>query len=379
MLSIDELLVALTEEQVFETFLSALETLGLPARSWKQGGFARTVLRVVARTYASFTVLIVAAIKSGFLETASGGWLTLLAYYVYGVTRISATFATGRATFTNTLGGVYSYNPEEITILWGTGPAQKAYVNTEAFSLNPGDVVSVAIRAVEQGSASSAPPGVINALQTTITGVTVTNPLSVVGTNEQTDEALRAQCINKLSTLSSLGPRGAYAYAVIAALRLDGSPVDINRMWISPSSSTGTVTIVCASPSGVPVADDLTAVRLSVENIARPDSVTATVLAANPVALSSAITVWAKSTPGIDAAGIEALVGAALVPMVAAHPIGGNTKPPSTQGYLFDSTIEGTAKAAHPSIYAVDGAVSLALAVQDVATLGTTITVRIVP
>jgi hypothetical protein len=51
-LSVSQLFTPVTEDQAFETFLSTLETLSIPARSWRIGGAFRNILKVVARSYA---------------------------------------------------------------------------------------------------------------------------------------------------------------------------------------------------------------------------------------------------------------------------------------------------------------------------------------
>jgi hypothetical protein len=381
MLSVSALFTPISEDEVFESFLATLETLSIPARSWRKGGAYRNILRAVSRTYAGLTVVMSDFAKAGFLDDSSGGWLTLLAHFVYGVDRPPATFALGKLLFTNVGGGVYdSSNAAAGTVfaLWTDG--NKTYVTLEDLNLlNPGDTQLVPIRAVEIGSASSVAPTLINALQTNLLGVEVSNPLSVVGSDAMPDELLRQLCRDKLAALSPLGARGAYDYAVAIAKRLDGSPVDINRHRIISDPTTGTVTIICASPSGVPLDSDLDAVRLSVEENARPDSVTAVVLGAVPVAFSKTLTVWARAQAGVDAAAILADVDGALVTMVAVYPIGGERKYPATQGYLFATNIEGTAKAAHPTIFAIDGVGSdLAIDPDGVVTLAATVTVRIV-
>lgn len=376
-LTVEQLTKPLTEEEVLESFLSILETLGLPARSWRTGGVVRTILRVVARTYSGFTSLMAAAIKSGFLETAEGPWLTLLALHVFGVVRREATFATGTIQLTNGGGGIYAFNADEVRFLW---PAEgKAYTNSEAFTLAPGETKGVAIRAVEVGAASSAPPGSITALETVLLGVTVTNPASVVGQDEEKDPELRTACRNKLAALSVRGPRGAYAYAVRQAVRPDGSAVDINRLSVSPSSSTGVVTVYVASPSGAPSAADLEYIEESIETYARPDSVTANVVAATEVPLTRTLTVWAKRTDGVSAEDVKKLVEDALVTEIALYPIGGIPKPPDAQGYLYADFLAGVVKSAHASIYDVDGAgADVALSPGQVATLEATVTVRVV-
>jgi hypothetical protein len=377
-LSVESLIVPTTEDQVFEIFLTELETLGIPARSWRQGGVARTILRVVAKAYAAFAVLMANAVRAGFLETASGAWLTLLAYYVFGVTRRPATFATGILTISNTGGGVFEWQPGELRALWTD--EKKAYTNQDHVILNPSDVLNIAIIAVEQGAASSAPPGAITSLETTFLNVTVTNAEAVVGSDEESDVDLRLACRNKLGAISVRGPRGAYAYAVRAATRGDGTPVDINRISISPSSSTGVVTVYVASPTGTPTPTDIDYVKASIEDIARPDSVTANVLPVTEVPFARTLTVWARRTDGVSAADIKALVERALVVEIASYPIGGIPKPPSTTGYLYSDFVSGVAKGAHASIYDIDGAGSdFALAPGQVATLASpSISVRIV-
>jgi hypothetical protein len=377
MISIEELVAPQSADEVFETFLTELETLGVPAKSWRKGGVARTILRVVAKTYSGFTELMADAISAGFLETATGSWLTVLAKQVFNVERQEATFATGELLFTNTGGGIYSFNEDEVRALWED--EGKAYANAESFTLNPAESKLIAVRAVEVGSASSAPPNTITELETFILGVTVTNPEAVVGNDAETDEELRTACRNKLAALSVRGPRDAYAFAVREAKRPDGSSVDINRQQVSPSSSTGTVTVYVASPSGAPSPTDIQYVEESIEAIARPDSVTVTVLAATEVPLTRTVTVWARRTSGVSAESIKTAVEKALIDEIKVYPIGGIPKPPSSQGYLYEDFLAGVVKGAHLSIYDVDGlGDDVALAPGDVVTLAATVTVRIV-
>jgi len=319
-----------------------------------------------------------AAIKAGFLESATGAWLALLAKNVYGVDKILATFATGQVQVSNAGGGVYPFNPGELQVKNSSTGA--VYANTASITLNPTDVLLVDIQALIAGSASTSAAGTIDALVTELVDVTCMNPAAVVGTDDETDEVLRQRCRDKLGSLSPLGPRAAYAYAVRSALRLDGSPVDINRLAVSPDSSTGVVDVYCASPSGTPISTDLDAVAANIEAVARPDTVTVNVHGATTVPLASSLTVWAYTTAGLDAPGLTTLVENALIAMIEAYPIGGVAKPPSTQGYLYQSTIEGTALGAHDSVFAVDGVGGdLAISPGQVATLTATVTVRFVP
>ena len=113
--------------------------------------------------------------------------------------------------------------------------------------------------------------------------------------------------------------------------------------------------------------------------IARPETATATVAAATPVTITRTLTVWAKRTDGVAAADIKSLVETALVREAPSYPIGGIPKPPSTQGYVYADFISGVAKAAHSTIFDVDGAgADVALAAGEVAVFAISANVRLV-
>src|SRR4029077_15219009 len=115
-LSISSLLAPATSTAVRAKFVSMLNTLGIPADQWRPAGVASSILTITSITYANFTQLVADGIASSFLGTATGGWLTLLAQYVYNVIREPATFASGAETFTNTGGGIYNFAPGALVI-----------------------------------------------------------------------------------------------------------------------------------------------------------------------------------------------------------------------------------------------------------------------
>jgi len=358
LITVAELLRSASTAQVFETFLSALTAVGIKAREWRKGGALYTMLYIVAGVFAGFTLLALGFVESGFLETAKGGWLTLLAYHVYNVMRIPATFASGYVQLSNTGGISYTggsaFQPGQLRVI--NPLTGKAYYNTEVVEAPPGSVVTVAVLAAEAGAASSTSAFTVSKLETALPGLSVTNGLAIVGSDAEADPVLRQRCRDKLGTLSGLGPRGAYAYAVRSALRLDGTPVDINRLRVSPSSSTGVVTITVASPTGAPAASDLTAIGLSIEETARPDTAKVVLSGAVPLVFGRTLTVWARRSDGVSAEDIKTLVANELLAAMREYPIGGISKIEGAPGYLYASGLEGMIKAAHPSIFAVDGA-----------------------
>lgn len=348
-IAITDLLQSQTATQVRTTMVNALVTLGIPADKWRPGGSLSVMLTVIATVYSQFTVLMAQAIGSGFLETASGGWLTLLAYYVYGVTRPPATFASGAITLTNT-GGVQNYGIGQVVFKDST--SGQTYTNTQAVSLGPNASQTVTIQCTTAGAAGSAPPGEIDTLVTQMLGVTVSNAAAVVGQDALDDPSLRILCQNKLGALSVRGPRSAYAYAISVAVNaVTGAPVNINRQSISRSSHTGTVTIVVASPAGVPDPNDVTGVENSIEqgvpNLsppfsgARPDCVTVDVSAATGVNYTPTLTVYALAAPGLASSDVATQVAAAITSYLSTYPVGG--VPIGNTDALWGSGVESAA------------------------------------
>lgn len=379
-LTLDQLVTALTEDEVLETMLAALDTLGVPARSWRKAGALRSILRVCANSFAQYSQVMAAFAKSGFLDYATADWLTLLAKQGYSVDRIPATYAAGNLTLTNAGGGVYTFAAGECRALWTiSATVKRSYRNTAGFTINPGQVLTIAFEAIELGTASAAPAASITDLETAAPGVTLTNPTAFSASDAQGDDDLRTVCRNKLGALSPNGPGGAYDYAIAAAKRPTGDAVNINRYSRSPSSSTGVVDVYLASPAGVPDPLDVGYVQTSIAAIAQPDTVTVNVNSATAVAVTKTITVWARAKAGVAASDITAAVNTALNAYISTYPIGGIAKSPATQGYLWSSGLEGVVKSAHDTIFAVDGfGADVALNAGRVATLSTTITMRLV-
>lgn len=377
MITLEELTTSPTEDQINTKLIAMLELMGLPASTWKSGGVARSVLKVVSTQFASFATLITFIATLGWLEKATGNWLTLLAKWVYGVDRISATFATGKITLVNGGGGVYGpYNPGEAIFVHNT--SKKSYTNVALFTLNGGATLTIDVRAVEVGTASNAAPNEVQTQGTAMLGVSFTNTAAIAGSDEEADSVLRQRCLDSLGALSPNGPRSAYKYAVSIAKRIDLSPVDVNRSSVSPYSTNGTVVIYVASPAGPVTGSDLTQVAASVEKTARPDTASVSTLSAAVRAYTANVTVYAKAVDGLDATALATAVGAKLVEYVKNYPIGGIQKPGEGSSYLFGGGLEGAAKSANDNIFDTDGFTDLLLLPGEVATLATSLQIRLV-
>lgn len=361
MQTITDLLSTQTQDQIRASLVNALVQLGIRADLWRKGGGYSLILTVVAAFLAAFQRLVVQTVGFGFLPTAAGGWLTLLAFYVYGVTRPQATFATGQVTLTNTGGGTFNYDPGQVTVLNSTTKA--TYTNAEPIALAPLSAQTLDVQAVDPGSGGNAAPGQIDSLQTTMLLVTVTNALAVLGSDALLDADLRTMCLNSLGAQSVRGPRNVYAFAAqVAVSPTTGLPVNVNRTARSISSHTGQVTVWCAAPQGAPTSDDLEGVSDSIENGvpglnppfsgARPDGVTVFVNPVTTVPYSAPLIVWAQALPGLAESDLEATIASELDDLFRTYPVGGLSTD-TTRG-LFGSRIEGAVESVNTAIFKVE-------------------------
>jgi hypothetical protein len=393
MIPIAQLLVAPTQAAIRAQMVSALVVMGVPADRWRTGGTMSSVLTVTSMFLYGMAVLVALAINSFFLPNATGQGLVNLAFYLYGITAPQPTQASGQYTFTNTQGGVYSgpsYAAGQVTLLdTATGIT---YVTTQ--DLNLGAVGSgtavqtVGIQATVFGSVGNANPGDIDQIVTSMTGVEGTNAMSVVGTDGIPDVSLRALCLNSLGARSVRGPRSAYAFAIQTALNaVSGNPVNINRWLVSNSSSTGVVTVVVASPAGVPDANDVAGVGLNIEAVARPGAVTVNLSGATPIAYGPAATFWCTLPAGVTAAACAAAISSAITTFLSTYPIGGVTadddvNPGGFTG-LFADGVKAAATLGAVSVgavmYSSEGLTDQALTSSQVATNSVTVTVRTIP
>lgn len=382
---IDLLVNAPTSDQVYAKLVSALVTAGIPADSWRSGSVARSILGALAQVGAQGAAIISQAIAGMFLAFGSGDYLTAHALDVYNVTRIAASFATGTAAsgsgviLTNSGGGVYTIGANSLIVSVGSGGITTGarYRVTQGFTLNSNSSLAVDVQAITAGSSQSVAPGQINTLETPLANVTVSNPLAIIGLDAETDAALVQRCLAKKGTWSQLGPRSAYKSAAISAQLSPGVPTTINRVTVSPFSSTNTVTVTCATPTGTPSPAELAAVVANIEAQARPDSTTCNVVGATTLATARTITIWSKAG---TASLIQTNAQAALLAMIQAYPIGGISETQGGQGYLWADHIRSTVQAVDPTIFHVDlsDTTDLALGASQVAVDGSTIVVRVV-
>jgi uncharacterized phage protein gp47/JayE len=340
------LLVSETKAQIYARGLEVADALGLNTSSWVAGDPTRSLYHFLGDALSRLEEMVAGFIGSGFLDYAADDWLTLLAEQAYNVERVEGTFATSTVTLTNSGGGVFIVAAGDVVVKnTGTG---KTYTNTTGGTLSPGvgEELELDVTADEVGSDSSAAADAINALVTTMLGVTVTASTAALGLDEEEDEALRDRCRAKLGMLSSAGPADAYNY-VVKSSDLTGV-TDITRARTVGDSTIGDVVVYVAGAAGDVDAASVTAAQLAVETWAAPICITPTVTNATEVLVPVTYSVWLYASVGEETPTITTAIAAALAGMFALRPIGGDIISPATAGKLYQSLIVSTIKEVYP-------------------------------
>lgn len=374
---IDTLLQPTTPTIINGVIVQELVDMGVRADLWPVRDVARSIITVLSQILAGFFGNFVDAVSAGWLPTATAGWLTWLALYMYGVVRTPATFATGQVTLTNNGGGSFTFDIGEAT--FQNSATKATYTNTQAIALGPGPATTqtLDIQATVQGSGSNAIPGAVDTIVTTMNQVVVSNAAPVLGVDAQKDPSLQLECWNAIAANSPFGPAQSFGYAVQTAVNsITGDPVNIDRFLVSESSHTGQVTIWVASPAGLAVASDVIGVQNNILAIARPPCVTPTTMSVTTVNDTDAITVYVTATPGLVAAQVQLAMETAIDDYLAQYPIGGETSGAFTG--LRASAIDGVCFGAWPGVFDIDGTNDLPLTPGQVAVNETTMTIRIV-
>lgn len=343
MSTLAELTTPLTVTEARDAIYAALAAQGVTATTWKPGGTARTIVAGLAVVLSAFSRLTALIASGGFLELAEGDWLTLVALHVYGVERSLGTFATGEVTLTNGGGGVFAGAPGDLVFRHSS--SGKTYRSTEAYSLGASPATTtVAVEAVELGSASTAVGGTITEFVTPLLGVTVSNASALIGTDAESDEALRIRCREKTGTLSPNGPRDAYSFVAKSAVSSEGIAIGVTRV-LSVPDGVGGIDVYVADEDGTVTGDaedpdtDLGAVADAIHRLAEPLGITPRVQSADALAVDVTYELWIRDTSGYTDAEVAALVEARLLAFLRSQPIGGEVIPAEV-GRVYHDALE---------------------------------------
>lgn len=382
MASLASQLIEETKAEIYARGLALASALGLNVTSWAPGDPTRSLYHFVSEILEALEINVAGYVSSGFLDYATGDWLTLLADQVFGVERVEATYASTSVTLTNAGGGVYVI--AEGDIVARNSATGKTYTNTSGGTLAGLGTLTLDFTADEAGADSSSGATDIDELVNGPLGVTCSNATAAVGLDEEDDASLRTRCRAKLGTLSATGPRDAYDF-VVQSSDLTGV-TDITKSRTIADSTTGNVTVYVAGASGAVAAGSVTAAQAAVEEWAAPLCITPTVVNCANVTVPVTYQVWIYTSVGETTATIEAAIQTKLEELFAARPIGGDIISPATTGKLYQSLIAATIRAAYPDhtfrVVVSSPAGDTALAINECAVLGTvtpTVTLEVDP
>lgn len=346
---LDDLITPLTVAEIRTSVYSVLAAVGVTTTNWKPGAVVRTIITALAIVCAGLSALISLIARSGFLDTAVGSWLTLVAHYVYGVERIPATFATGVVRFTNAGGGVYGpLAPGDLSVS-RTDPntgITYSFVNTSTVTIPALSFLDVDVAATEQGAAPSALPGEIDTMVTVLSAVTCSNAAVVQGFDAEEDPALRTRCRERLGALSPNGPADAYRFVAKSVTRADGSAIGATRVRVVKDLIGGVDVYVATTAGGIAgavgdLSTDLGLIDDAIQKQCVPLAITARVHSANVVVIPITYSFWLYGNSGLTIAQVDATVQAELDAFMIKRPIGGDVVGVA-QGYVFKEALEAT-------------------------------------
>lgn len=355
--SVADLTTPISRADVQASIYKVFAKVGIDTTSWKSGAVVRTLTVGVSIVLAVLSSLQAQIAKSGFLEFSEGDWLELVAFYVYGITKQHATFASGSVTLVNSGGGVYSLSADDLIFVnQSTGPAAgKVYRNSGSVTLGAMSTITIPIVAVEAGTASNANPNDISALSTTLLGVTCFNANSLVALDDESDPTLRVRCYEQLGALSPMGPWDAYASALRNAVHADGSPLGVTRIRINKAGDGYVYTYAATATGGLTgtvgdLTSDLGIGDEAIQQFAVPLAVTAINAGATNTSIAVTYEVWMYNTSGKTPAEIEAAIATRLTAFMSTQPIGGNIIG-GAAGKVFQDAIRTTIQATFQEIF----------------------------
>jgi phage-related baseplate assembly protein len=318
-IQVQTLIIVETAAKILEGGLAIAKAMGLPVTTWRTGDPTRSLYKYLATTLASLEGVNAEFIKAGFLSTAEGEWLTVLAWEVYGVPRVEATYADPTVSIVNNGGGNFTFEPGEA--IFANSLTDKTYHNNNTVTFSGlGATATFELEADEAGSDSTAGLNEIDLIITSMLGVAITGSTVGIATDEQSDEALKEQCRASLGALSPNGPHDAYEYVARNSTLTGQTGVTRAKSLGSP---TGAVTVYIAGPSGPVDGAAVTAVQDAVERWSTPLTANPTVISA--AAFNTAATVTISKKPALTQTDdeIESEIESAIVTTFAEVPIGG--------------------------------------------------------
>ncbi len=112
---LEQLLQPRSQSQILARLISILQSKGYAPNDWIAGSEQRTLIELYAEAIAELEAVRLAITRGGYLESATGPFLDLYDYNVYGLLRKEATFERQCFTLTCSSGfGPYTIQPNQL-------------------------------------------------------------------------------------------------------------------------------------------------------------------------------------------------------------------------------------------------------------------------
>lgn len=304
MISTASLLVAAGASAILDVALSVGRTVGLDVDSWEQGDPTRSNYEFLSEVLARVETQFVGYVRSGFLSTSEGEWLTVKAREDYGIEPGEATYSTPTVTVQNTSGSFYQIEQVGDFIVKATSTG-KSFANTQApIDIAPGGTVAIECKAQEAGSDSTVAADEIDEIVTSLPGVVVVSSTSAGARDDDTEDAIREQCLSATGPTSPNGPADGYEH-VARSPEYTGA-TDVTRARGFRVGAGGFVDLYVASVSGAVLAESVPLVQAAIEKWCTPLGFTPTVKNAATTSITLTATIKGANLPAGYAAKIEA-------------------------------------------------------------------------
>jgi len=343
--TVSQLTKTVTRDEALDTLVQVLQGFGFESTSWQSGSVQRTLLEMAAEVWSQVSGTVASIATGGFNILATGEALTQFSDSVYDNQRILASPTRGQMVLTETDGaGPYVFAVGDVvSVESSTGTT---FRNTTGGTLNPSSTLTLEFAAEVGGSSGNISPNATLALQTTIAGVTVTNPaivptstwITVYGFDQESDARLRVRNSNKWPSQSQARPQDALVFLALEAKASNGLTTGITKAFVNASNpqGPGSVDIYVANDATTATAQQVADVDVYMQARRSTSSLLRTFAApTSPLTVRGTVYITAGSDANVIGAGVQAAVSS----LITVLPIEGVGYAPGSTGLAFSELV----------------------------------------
>jgi hypothetical protein len=144
------LITSKTRDEVLAEYIVVLQALGFPAMSWHSTSVPIRLLTAMAGTHAAFSSTLESISRGGFVQLATGSWLTLLAKSMYQVDRYEASTTQLYCSIADLASaGPFNVTAGQLSFATASG---KVFTNDDAFTIALDGVTDFTVSAEATGA-----------------------------------------------------------------------------------------------------------------------------------------------------------------------------------------------------------------------------------